>query len=450
MNLRNNPTRAMAIVAACVSIGFGIARCQERTLSLPEAIDLALQHNREVQIAKYKVSAEVEKKRGAGAAYYPKVTNQSSLLHVSDLQRVEIPAGALGSLPGGSLVPSANVFLPQGEETLETSGTEIAQPITQLIKIRDANRIAAADVGIAQASLRNTSIDVIYSVHQLYYGILSAQSQRKAAELQLVASKEGLAEAGEQLKNGSLLQSAVVEAQANSLEAKQTLLTVDMQLSDLTIQLDDLLGLPLDTKPLLDPNVDMAFNTPTREDALRTATLNNPEVQSADKELAKARAAQGAAKAEYIPDLTGFARHSYQNGVSFVDHNFGTFGVMFSYDLFDAGKRHALVRERKDEVSEAEENLERAKEALAVRIATTLNAIETTRNMVDVAKEVLAARRANASLAEDQFKQGTILASQRDSSRALEMKAQAALLSANLEYQLAKDKLAQTLGTTVK
>src|ERR1700757_598573 len=100
MKLSNKPIRAMATVAACVLIGFGIVHGQERALSLPEAIDLALQHNREVQIAKYKVSAEVDKKRGARAGYYPKVTNQSSLLHVSDLQRVEIPMGSLGSIPG--------------------------------------------------------------------------------------------------------------------------------------------------------------------------------------------------------------------------------------------------------------------------------------------------------------------------------------------------------------
>jgi hypothetical protein len=47
------------------------------------------------------------------------------------------------------------------------------------------------------------------------------------------------------------------------------------------------------------------------------------------------------------PDITAYGRYSYQNGVPFFDKNFGTFGIHLIYDLFDAGKRSALVRERR-------------------------------------------------------------------------------------------------------
>jgi outer membrane protein TolC len=87
---------------------------------------------------------------------------------------------------------------------------------------------------------------------------------------------------------------------------------------------------------------------------------------------------------------------------------------------------------RRDEVLEAEENLERTKEAVGVSISTIYNKLETTQAMVDVAKEYLAARQENAALNEDQFKQGALLASQRDASRAQAMKAQAGLLEASL------------------
>ena len=240
----------------------------------------------------------------------------------------------------------------------------------------------------------------------------------------------------------------LAESRANSLEAKQTLLTTDMQISDLTTQLNDALGLPFATRLVLDPDVNTALDLPSREDALRTALQNNPEVQEATQKVAKAQAAQGAAKAEYIPDLTGFARYSYQNGVPFVDHNFGTVGVHFSYDLFDAGKRRALVRERGEEVSEAEENLERTKDEVAVQITTIYNKLETTKSMVDVAKEYLDARQENARLTEDQFKQGSALASQRDAVRAQAMKAQVGLLKASLDYLLARDELTRILGAT--
>src|SRR6266849_3046902 len=441
-NLTNAIIRWTAVVDCACAVASG-AMAQERHLTIQEAIDLALRANHSLRAASYEVSAEEQKRRIARSSYFPSITNESNLLHITDLQRVEVPAGALGSG-----IPGSNMFLTQGTQTFESSGTMIAQPITQLIKIHQANKIAVADVNLSQASLKKASTDVVFRVHELYYRVLTSQLQKEAAELQITSGSENLNENTEQVKNGSLLEVARVESRANLLEAQQALLTTDMQIADLTIQLNDVLGLPLNTKLVLDPNVGVALDLPPREESLRTALNDNPEIKEAVQALAKARAAHSAAKAEYIPDVTAFARHSYQNGVAFVDRNFGTFGIHLSYDIFDAGKRRALVRERRDEVSEAEENLQRVKDGVEVRINMIYNKLEVTRAMVEVRREYLAARQETARLSEDQFKQGITLASQRDASRAQAMKARAGLLDASLAYLLARDDLNRALGGT--
>jgi outer membrane protein len=433
---------ALAIASAC--------HAQERKMGLQEATDLAVRQNHAVKMARYEIAAQQEKKRNAYSDYFPSITNESNAIHITNLERIEVPPGAFGAVPGGPLIPSATTYLTQGNLDYQTSGTMLAQPITQLIKIHDANKIADADLKTSEASERKTITDVVYKVQELYYRVLTTQLERKAAELQITSSEESLAEAREQNKNGELLQVALVESRANSLEAKQTMLTADMQISTLTTQLNDALGLPLNTKLDLDPEVNTAFDVPVRDEALRVALRDNPDVQEAIQKVAKARAAAGAAKAEYIPDVTGFARYSYQNGVPFVDHNFGTFGVRFSYDLFDAGKRRSLVRERRDEASEAEENLARVKDEIGVRITTIFNRLETTRTMIDVAKESLVAHQENARLTENQFKEGVSLASQRDTAHSQEVKAQAGLLEASLDYLLSRDELDRVLGSSAK
>src|SRR5713101_684130 len=441
-NLTNAIVRWTAVVAGSFTKTSG-AMAQERHLTIQEAIDLALRANHSLRAASYEVSAEEQKRRIARSSYFPSITNESNLLHITDLQRVEVPAGALGSG-----IPVSNMFLTQGTQTFESSGTMIAQPITQLIKIHQANKIAVADVNLSQASLKKASTDVVFRVHELYYRVLTSQLQKEAAELQITSGSENLNENTEQVKNGSLLEVARVESRANLLEAQQALLTTDMQIADLTIQLNDVLGLPLNTKLVLDPNVGVALDLPPREESLRTALNDNPEIKEAVQVLAKARAAHSAAKAEYIPDVTAFARHSYQNGVPLLDRNFGTFGIRLSYDVFDAGKRRALIRERRDEVSEAEENLQRVKDEIEVRINMIYNRLEVARAMVEVRREYLAARLENARLSEDQFKQGITLASQRDASRAQATKARAGLLDASLAYLLARDDLNRALGGT--
>jgi outer membrane protein TolC len=426
-------------VLACILAVASAAAGQERKLTLQEAIDLATHQNHALKVASYALAAEQQKRRIAQSSYFPTITNESNLLHITDLQRIEVPAGAFGVIPGGATIPASDIFLTQGNSTFESSGTMLAQPITQLIKIHAANKAAAADVGISQASLRKTATNVVFKVQQLYYQVLSTQLQREAAELQITSGSENLNENVEQVKNGSLLEVARVESQANLLEAKEAVLNTDMQLSDLTIQLNDVLGLPLNTRLVLDPNVEVALDLQSREESLKTALDDNPEVKEAMQTLAKAQAAHSAAKAEYIPDVTAFARYSYQNGVPFVDRNFGTFGVHLTYDLFDAGKRRALVRERHDEISEAEENLKRVKDEVEVHVNMIYNKLELARATIEVRKAYLAARQEGARLSEDQFKQGVTLASQRDGSRAQAMKARAGLLDASLAYLLARE-----------
>ena len=443
MKARNCAINRCTRVGACVLAMAFAAPAQERRLTLQEAVDLAQRQNHGLKAASYAVAAEEQKQRVAKSSYFPIITNESNALHITDVQRVEVPAGAFGSS-----IPASNIFLTQGTKTFESSGTTIAQPITQLIKIHAGNKIAQSDVNASKASLTKATNDVVFHVQELYYRVLTSQLQKEAAELQVTSGAENLTEHTEQVKNGVLLEVAQVESKAGLLEAKQALLSVDMQIADLTVQLDDLLGLPLNTKLILDPNVDVSLDLPTREQSVETALGENPEIKEAAQALAKARAAHSAAKAEYIPDITAFARHSYQNGVPFVDRNFGTFGIHLSYDIFDGGKRRALVRERRDEVSEAAENLQRVKDEIEVRVQVIYNRLDVARAMVEVKREYLATRQEAARLAEDEFQQGITLVSSRDASRAHLLKARAGLLEASLAYLSARDDLNRTLGNS--
>ncbi len=67
-----------------------------RHLTLTEAVHLAISQNRALKIARLKVVENEQKKAGERSAYFPPITNQSNALHITDLQNIGIPAGALG------------------------------------------------------------------------------------------------------------------------------------------------------------------------------------------------------------------------------------------------------------------------------------------------------------------------------------------------------------------
>jgi outer membrane protein TolC len=416
-------------------------------LTLTDAVRLAISQNRALKIARLKVTEKEHRKAGEHSAYFPTMTNESSVRQFTELQIVSVPAGSFG-IAAGTLIPPQSLTLLQGKLTLEASATVVTQPLTQLIRIHAANRIAAAEVAISRDDLKKAENQVALDVHNLYFGILIARLQKQAAEQQSTYAAEQLRESEEDILKGAALKIAAIQGRAGLLESQQTVLTADLQLADLTTELNDLMGLPLDTRLELDPAVPAGFDQRPREEYVQAAWSENPEILAAEQAVRKARAGVTAAKSAYIPDITAYARHTYQNGVPFFVQNFGSFGLILNWEVFDFGKRRAAVREREAQLAQAEENLQRLKEEVAVGIERSYNKVQRTRNLVQVANQVVKLRQEGERLAGNQLAQGVVLVSERLQTSADTYKAQANFLQASLGYLLAWAELEQAVGRT--
>jgi outer membrane protein TolC len=360
---------------------------------------------------------------------------------------VEIPAGAFGNHPDTGAIPAQNLFLDQGSVTSYTSGTQLEQPFTQMFKIREANRAATADINTAKVQVNEAQDAIALKVRQLYYAILIAQLKLQAADEQVAASQVKLQESRDEVEKGEALEVAVLESQASSLDAKQSVLTQKLQIHDLTLNLDDLLGLPLDTELALDADTSAAsMSVPSREECIRIAQENSPEIQAAKQSVLKAKAGLAAAKDAYIPDITGLARYSYQSGIPFLVHNFGTFGFSFTYEVFDGGRRIAAIKDSRTLLSEAELNLEKVEDEVAVQVQTAYDKVEQLQDLVGVAQEVVKARQEASRLTDRRFEQNAALASARAEAHAKAISANASSLEAALGLSLAQGDLKRTMG----
>ena len=416
-------------------------------LTLSQAIDLALKQNRDLKLAQLAVVDSQHKKEIARSAYFPQISNDSKMIHITALAGVEIPAGAFGNHPDTGLIPGQNLFLDQGAVTSYTSGTGLEQPLTQMFKIRASNRAATADINIAKEQANQTENAVALKVRQLYYGVLIAQLKQQAAMDEVAASQVKLDEGVSDVQRGNALDVVVLQSRASALEAKQSALTQRLQIHDLTISLNDLLGLPLNTELALDADTSStAVSVPSREECIRIAQEHSPEIQAAKQSVLKARAGLSAAKDAYIPDITGLARYSYQSGIPFLVHNFGTFGVSFTYDLFDGGKRIAEIKDSRTLVSEAELNLEKVEEEVAVQVETAYDKVEQLQDLSGVAAEALQAREESSRVTDRQFEQNAALASAKSEAHAKAINARASYLEATLGLSLAQGDLKRTIG----
>jgi outer membrane protein TolC len=417
-----------------------------RTMNLQRAVELALEHNHDVRISSLKVEEDEHAKEVARSAYLPVLRNDTSFLYVTDTQFIEIPAGYLGSV-GSNPIPPRDHILNQGGRNIFISGTGLTQPLTELLKIKAANDVARAEVEASKGKAASVRDRVALKVRQLYYDILIVQSQHQAIEAKIRAVEDLQTERVQQVKYGNTLEADLIESRAQSLQAKQDLLTSELQLSDLRMQFNDVVGLPIKSVVALDPDVPVPMESCTREECVKLAFDSNPEIAEAKAEVEKASAGVRAAKREYIPDVEAIARYSHQNNsVPFLAPNFGTFGVHASYDIFDGGKKRAMLHERDAQLAQSKENLARITDEVEVKVQTAYNKLERTEQMIAVSQELLAARREARRVSAQGLERGTYLHSQAEAAVAQESEAQTMLLQSQLEYTQANDELNEFIG----
>jgi outer membrane protein TolC len=157
------------------------------------------------------------------------VKNESRLFTVTDTQFIQIAAGSLGTI-NGSPNPDHSVTINQGGRTFALSGTTLAQPLTQLFtRVKPANDAARAELNATRATAHQTESEVALKVHQIYYRVLIAQLHRSATEARINAAQDLQSERVQEVKFGSTLEENLIASRAQTLQAKQELLTTELR-----------------------------------------------------------------------------------------------------------------------------------------------------------------------------------------------------------------------------
>ena len=79
------------------------------------------------------------------------------------------------------------------------------------------------------------------------------------------------------------------------------------------------------------------------------------------------------AKYDFIPDVDAFARYTFHNNSAFFAYRFGTIGIRASVDLFEGGRKRAVLRERETQLAQVKENLARISDEVELRVQTAYN-----------------------------------------------------------------------------
>jgi len=439
---------AKAVVALLLLFALtGAAHAQARRITLDEAVALATKQSSTARLAHLKTKEMDARVTEARANYFPVLSNESDGAHLRNIEHMEIPMGALGvyQIPNVFPIPGKNVSLPLGRHDFLLSTTTAAQPLTQYFKIHAGVNVARAEAGIAHDDERRAEDEITLKMKQLYYGLLSAERRKQAAELRIAAGEERLGEARNGVEAGAVLELKVLEGQAQIAEARHALGSLEDAISDMKVEFNNLAGLPLDS------DVELVAPEPETSDAtagdLETEALaHNPEVAAAEETLKKARAGLSAAHAEYIPEIGAFAQYVHQDGVPLLTENNGLVGFKMNWTLLEFGKRSGQVHERRAQVAEAEENLRQVENRARMGIEKEVRKVRRAETGLEAARESVAARTEMRRITANQVEASTANPSALKEAEGQLAEAEAGLFQAEMERSTARAELERTVG----
>jgi outer membrane protein TolC len=277
--------------------------------------------------------------------------------------------------------------------------------------------------------------------------LVIARKQREAASAAVAAGEEALREAKQGVASGDVLEVAAIGSSAVLLQNRYSLLSAEVQIGDLNSELNDLLALPLDTGIIpLDPPP--RYTTAgSRESFVHEALQKNPEIMAARETVKKAESGVKAAHLDYIPDITLSGHYTYQDGVPFLDQNIGTIGVTMTWDILDWGKRRSVVAQRRERLTQANENLRRVESRIEVEVDKAYRKLEQTKTLIGVTRESLALQKENLRLETNARRAGTATEAQYLTAIAAVKKAEYEGAQALLGYNLAIADLDRIIGS---
>ncbi|QAR33685.1 AcrB/AcrD/AcrF family protein [Geovibrio thiophilus] len=417
------------------------------TFTLKQAEEYALKNSRNLKITEAKIQEQAAAKLTARADYFPMLSVESMYTQTSNNGVVTIDKGALGTVPGLGGFPTEDLEIDQGSNSLFIVSTTLKQPLTQLFKINEGAGAADADLKKAGAEQRKAVNETAFAVRQLYYGILLAEQQSAVYRVYVGAFEHAVMEARDAFNAGNVLESAVMEAETGLLNSRQNVIAAETRLSDLRAQFRDLLNLPKDTEIVLSDTFDDEPENVNITSA--EAYLTSPDVQAAEYALKKTMHARSAAKDEYIPDLGLFVRHTYQDGVPFVDSSITTFGVQAEWNVFDWGKRKGLVGQRNAQVTQASENLRNVRGRLDVELNRLSGRLEYAAGALKTAEKAAELGMESFRQMKDRLRAGLVSESKYMQAGAAAEKALYDMRAARLNLLLTAAELRKTAGVLV-
>jgi outer membrane protein len=377
-------------------------------LSIDQAIQIAMTHSLQRQVAQDDVKIARDKVTQTVSAYGPKLTIDGGFFHYNELPTTVKLAQGLADLNNGL----SNYHLPGlsyqngPSDALDYYGyqAQLTQPLYTGNKLTATNKQAKANEANARANLVAKDNDLALSVKKAFYTVLLCQ-QLKVTMDEAVASMENhLKEANAYYKADLVPQLDVLRAEGKLADLKQKQLLAQNNLALAKASFNFVVGVDPATVYEFDDQMGCGTLPETLNACQAEALTLRPELEAANAKIEMARQAIVIAKSGNKPTVALVA-----NGHHFEPETESPsvkIGLIASLQLYDSGMIRHQVTETEDTLKQALTGKELLRRGIQLEVEQAYRNAEVAAQTIKVAQKNLATAQETLRVAETRYKVG--------------------------------------------
>lgn len=419
---------AVMLAAALSLVPTGL-RAQVPTVTLEEAIELALRVLPTVVQARGAVATAQAARREVVGSWLPSLNTSGSWARNSTTTRIDPTTQTEVSSPPYSY----------------SAGWSASLQIFDGFRRFAEGRAATADFESADANLTNQQFQVTLQVKQAFFNALAADELIRVSQTRLQRADEQLKVSKEKLAAGSATRSDTLRSAVEVGNARLQLLNAETSQASTRAALARLIGYDGPVQAVSDSGLFRMSPLDTvalREELLHTA----PSVIAAEANAKAAAASVAVSKAQYFPTLNG----SFSQGWSGTD--IGRLGnswaarLSLNWNIFNGFTREGNITRSGVSRATAEAQAEDARRQASAQLTQQLATLEGSRAQIDIAQASLAAAREDLRVVQERYRLGAATIVDVLTSQITLDQAEVDFIRARLDFLVARAQLEALLG----
>jgi outer membrane protein TolC len=370
-------------------------------LSLSQAVEVALEHNRPVNIAKLDIDKSKWTLAQTKTKRFPAISTYLFASGNITSPTFNFPAGSFGFDKPEKFNLSSGIT--------GYASVQAAQPISQLYQIHLAIREQELSVDYSGAQYKGKRQSLSANVKQAYYAVLQTESALEAQQALVKQYEETDRVTQQYLTQESVLKSDSLQVKAKLAQAQYQIVQLRDTLDTQKEQLNELLGRDIDVPFRTEPVPPV---TPAEMDlkaARQMALERRPEVKEAEIDTHRADYDRRLSRAKYIPSIGAAIHYLDPINTEILPQNILSAGMELTWDPFDWGGRRDEVRQKDVSVQQSHYQLQETKAQVTLDVDNSFRKLEESRTMLAVAQAGKAAADEKLREVNDAYKHSALL-----------------------------------------